>query len=137
MLSCLSAPVRKSLVWNVKTIWTQAKGRLFCFIPFLGKFGPKNQTVSLSWNSVQILIRISRIRWWFFSFFFETGYTLFGQIWSKKSISLCRNLVLRLIRIWRIQWWCSFFLFMIRSILFFWKLIPRNQYCLLKLKYRT
>ena len=73
----------------------------------------------------------------FFFFFFETGYTLFGQIWSKKSISLCRNLVLRLIRIWRIQWWCSFFLFMTRSLIFFWKLIPRNQYCLLKLKYRT
>ena len=102
-----------------------------CFwveIPFLGKFGPKNQNchfklkfgtytnsnmqnsmvmfiflvfawkypfwanlvqkikiVTLSLNLVPTLIRTCRIQWWCSFFWFLSGNTLFGQIWSKKS----------------------------------------------------
>ena len=49
----------------------------------------KIKIVILSWNSVQNLIRISRIWWWFLFFLllllFQTGNTLFWEIWSIKS----------------------------------------------------
>ena len=45
--------------------------------------------------------------------------TLFGQIWSKRSIvSLGCNLVRRVTRICRIQWHCSLFLFYTGNTLF-------------------
>ena len=89
----------------------------------------KIKIVSLSWNLVirliqicriklKSLIRICRIRWWFF---FETGNTLSGQILYKKikSVILSWNLRPTLLLICRIQWWwCLLFLFTTRNTLF-------------------
>ena len=98
-------------------------------MPFLGKFGPKSQIISWSWNLVARLIRICRIQWCCSLFLFLSGNTLFAQIWSKKIkiLTLSWNLVPTLIRTCRIQWWCSFFCFWL-EIPFLDKFGPKSQY---------
>ena len=49
--------------------------------PFWAKLIPNFKIVSLSWNLVSRLIRICRIQWRYSLFLFETGNTLFWQIW--------------------------------------------------------
>ena len=46
----------------------------------------KIKIISLSWNLVPTLIRICIIQWWYSLFSFAARNTLFGIIWSKKSI---------------------------------------------------
>ena len=80
----------------------------------------KFKIASLSWNLVLRLIQVCRIHWWCSIFLFESGNTLFGQIWSTKIkiVNLCWNLTPSLIRICRIQWWCSLLLFLTGNTLF-------------------
>ena len=116
----------------------------FCFrqdIPFLDKFGPKNQNC-LSWNLVPRLIGICTIQWSFpffcfclvipvfgsmvqsstvvftFSVFQSTRNMLFGKklVQKIKTVSLRGNLVPKLVQICRSQW--SLFLFYRESALF-------------------
>ena len=53
--------------------------------PFLANLVQKVKIMSWSWNLVARLIRICRIQWCCLFYFFLSGNTLFGQIWSKKS----------------------------------------------------
>ena len=109
-------------------------------LPFLHKFGPKNQkcllkvkfdsyTNSNMQNSV-VVFTFSAL---------DLKYLFCTNVVQKiKIVNLSWKMVLRLIRIWRIQWWCSFFLFSTESILFLenfqknkifcrsWKLEPRR-----------
>ena len=67
------------------------------------------------------------------------GFTLEILFWPSlvqkiKIVSLKWNLVLRLIQIWLIHHWCSYFW---PEVSFFWKFVPKYQYCLLRLKFRT
>ena len=79
-----------SLTWNfVPRVIRMMVFR--CFIldrkhPFCANFVKKTKIVSLSWNLVPRIIRISRIQWWCSLFLLQTRNTLYGQIWSKKSI---------------------------------------------------
>ena len=52
--------------------------------PFWANLAQKIEVVSLSWNLIPRLIRISRIQWRSSLFLFETENTLLGQLWSKK-----------------------------------------------------
>ena len=81
--------------------------------PFWANLVQKIKIVSLSWNLVPTLIRISRIQWWcsFFSIL-DRKHPFWANLVQKvKIVSLSWNLVARLIRICRIQWRCSLFLF--------------------------
>ena len=89
-------------------------------IPFLGKFGLKNQNYQLklkfgtytNWN-----IQSSTVMFTFSVF--DQKYPFWANLLQKvKIISWSWNLVPRLIRICRIQWWCSLFLFLIGNMLF-------------------
>ena len=42
----------------------------------------KVKIISFIWNLVPKLVRVCRIQWWCSLFWFLTGNTLFGQIWS-------------------------------------------------------
>ena len=70
------------------------------------------------------------------SFFWDPKYHFWGKTKTKnKFVSLNWSLILWLIWMSRVQWWC-FFLFR-PEVSFFWKCFPKNQNCLLKLKFRT
>ena len=87
---------------------------LFCsVVPFLGKFGPKTQIVSLSWNLVLRLIQLCRIPWRCSLFPVLTTNTFFwvNLVQKIKTVCLSKNLVRRLIWICRMQWYFSLFLF--------------------------
>ena len=53
--------------------------------PFWANLFQKIKIVILCWNLVSTLIGTCRIQWWCSFFLFLIWYTLFGQIWSKKS----------------------------------------------------
>ena len=98
---------------------------------FLAPFVLKANIASLSWNPVQVLIRIFRI-WWlftiflflflfFFFFFWDRTYPFLVNMVKKiKIASFSWNLVLRLTRICRIQWWCLLSLLLTKNTLFGW-----------------
>ena len=72
----------------------------------------------------------------FISFFWDPKYPFCGKTKTKnKFVSLNWSLILWLIWMSRVQWWC-FFLFR-PEVSFFRKCFPKNQNCLLKLKFRT
>ena len=114
----------------------------FCFwpeIPFLGKFDSKSQNFQFklkfgtSTNSnihnSMVVFNFSVLDW---------EYHFWANLVQKvKIVNSNWNLVLRLIQVWRIQWWCSFFPFLTGRFLFWDKFVPKNQNCLLKLKYGT
>ena len=79
---------------------------LFCsVVPFSGKFGPKTQIVSLSWNLVLRLIQICEIPWWCSLFVFLIRKPFWVNLVQKiKTVSVSWNLVPRPIWICRIQW---------------------------------
>ena len=92
---------------------------------FWAPFVLKANIASLSLIPVQVLIRISRIRWLFtifrflFLFFWDRTYPFLVNMVKKiKLASFSWNLVLRLTRICRIQWWCLLFLFLTKNTLF-------------------
>ena len=59
---------------------------LFCsVVPFWGKFCPKTQIVSLSWNLVLRLIQICEIPWWCSLFVFLTRNTVLGKFGPKNQ----------------------------------------------------
>ena len=95
--------------------------------PFLGKFGPKNQIVRLSWNLVSRLIRRCRIQCWCSPFLLLTGNTFLGQtlVQKMKTVSLNKNLVSRLIPICRIQCWCSLFSVLVEKHPFWVNLVQK------------
>ena len=109
-------------------------------IPFLGKFGKKNQNCQLKLkfgtctnsnvqNSV-VMFTFSVFNW---------NYPFWANLVQKiKIVSLSWNLVPKLIRKYRIQWHCSFFFVLVRKHPFWanlvqkiklvslsWNLVPR------------
>ena len=98
----------------------------------------KFKIANLSWNLAPRLIQVCRIQWWHSAFLFQSGNTLFGQIWSKKMkiVSLCWNLAPSLIWICRIHWWCSLLPFLTGNSLT-GKFGTKSQDCQLKLKFDT
>ena len=96
---------------------------VFCFrveIPFLGKFGPKNQNYQFKLKFGTYTNSNMQIWMMLFIFFvFKWKYPFWANLVQKiKIISLSWNLVPRLIRICWSQWWCSLFLFLIGNMLF-------------------
>ena len=98
-------------------------------IPFLVKFGPKNQIYQFKHkfgtytnSNMQNLMDL-------FTFsLFDWKYCFWANLVQKVKItSWSWNLVPRLIRIFRIQWWSSLFVFLIGNTLF-------EQICSKKLK---
>ena len=105
---------------------------LFCFwveIPFLGKFGPKNQNCHFKlkfrtytkWNMQNSVVM-------FIYFVFDWKYPFSTNLVQKiKIISWSLNLVARLIWICRIQWCYSLFCFLTEAA-FLGKFGPNWQY---------
>ena len=107
-------------------------------IPFLGKFGPKNQnshfklkfgTYSNSNMQTSMLMFVLSVFDWKYPFWVNL-------VQKVKIMSWSRNLVAGLIRICRIQWYCSLFLFLV-EIPFLDKFGPKNQNSCFKLKFCT
>ena len=73
----------------------------------------------------------------FIWFFWDPRYPFWAKKKTNKFITLNWSLILGLIWIWRIQWWCCFSFLFRPEVSFFGKLFPKNQNCLLKLKFRT
>ena len=91
---------------------------LFCFwveIPFLGKFGPKNQNCHFKLKIGTYTNSNMQNSMILFTFFvLERKYPFWANLFQKiKIVTLSWNLAPTLIRICRIQWWCLFFLFLI------------------------
>ena len=127
-----------TLIFIWRNQWWCALCPFLTEISFLGKFDTKFQIYCLKWNLVPTLIRIWRVQWYFLLLCFELGIPFLANLVQKiKNVSLKWNFVLRLSQIRGTQWWCSFFLFLIGSIIFGGKFISKNQYCLLKLKFRA
>ena len=128
-----------------------------CFklgIPFLGKFGPKNQICQfkLKLDTWRIqLTQIWRVKWWCSLFLFLNEkflmFTFFctllcGKFVSKiKIVCLSWNLKPRLTRICRIWWWFSFFILFwvnlvqkFRIISLSWNLVPK-QFLICKIQW--
>ena len=96
---------------------------VFCFrveIPFLGKFGPKNQNYQFKLKfGTYTNSNMQNSMVMFILSVFDWKYPFWANLVQKvKLICLSWNLVPRLIRIWWIQWWCSLFLFLIENMLF-------------------
>ena len=75
------------------------------FLPFLDKFGPKNQDFLLRWNLVPRLIQN----------FLNSNFSLLDQKYlfgksgpNRQNCLLIWNLTLKLIQIWWLPWWYSF-----------------------------
>ena len=119
-------------------IWSNMQNSMVMFTfsvfdwkyPFRANLVQKINVVSLTWNFILRLIQVRRIQWWCSLLLFQSGNTLFGQIWYKKIeiVSLSWNLVPRLIQICRIQRWCSLFCLRL-EIPFLVKCGPKNQNC--------
>ena len=95
---------------------------LFCFwveIPFLGKFGPKNQNCHFKLKfGTYTNSNMQNSMVMFILSVFDWKYPFWANLVQKvKIISLSWNLVPRLIRVCRIQWWYSLFLFLIGNTL--------------------
>ena len=131
-------------------------------IPYLGKFGPKNQnchfklkfgtyTNSNLQNSMVMFIlslfdrkypfranldqKIKLVMFIFFVFYLK--YPFWENLFQNfKILTLGWNLVPLLIRACRIQCWCSFFCFW-SEIPFFGKFAPKSQNYQLKLKFAS
>ena len=108
------------LIWICRIQWWCS---FFCFwleMPFLGKFGPKNQNChfKLKFGTYTNSNMQNSIVMFTFSVF-DWKYPFWANLVQKvKIISWSWNLVPTLIRTCRIQWWCSFFLFLIGNTLF-------------------
>ena len=89
-------------------------------IPFLDKFGPKNQNTHFMLKfGIETNSNMQNSMTLFSFFTFEWKYPFWAKLVQKiKILTLCWNLVLTLIRACRIQWWCPFFLFLIGNTLF-------------------
>ena len=73
--------------------------------PFWVNLVQKVRIISLSWNLVPTLIRISRIQWWCSLSGFDREYTFWANLVQKiKIFSLRWGLILKLIEIRTIQW---------------------------------
>ena len=92
--------------------------------------------VSLSWNLSRLIARIRRIQWRCSVFLFLLCYYLFwtNMVQKIKIARLNWNLVPKLIRICKTQR-CSQFICFRLEIPFLRKFGPKNQNCLLKLKF--
>ena len=62
-----------------------------CWIPFLGRFGPKKQNVWLIWKFLPRLIQKCWAYWQFLLFLIWVRNTHFGILWSKKIKLLIFN----------------------------------------------
>ena len=89
-------------------------------IPFLGKFGPKNQNCHFKLKfGTNTNSNIQNSMLMFIFLVFDWKYRFWANLVQKiKIVILSWNLVATLIRACRIQWWCSFFLFLIGNTLF-------------------
>ena len=90
-------------------------GHFFHFwleLPFLGKFGPKNQNCKFKrWNLIFRLIRICRIQHGVHFICFRLEIPFLDNLVQKiKTANLSWNVIFRLIWVCRIQRWCSFYL---------------------------
>ena len=85
LFSFLTGNTLLGQIWSKLSIFTAfmfpIRNALFCV-----NLVQKIKIISLSWNLVPTLIRICIIQWWYSLFSFAAGNTLFGIIWSKKSI---------------------------------------------------
>ena len=87
--------------------------------PFWANLVQKVKTVSLSWNFVPTLIRISRIQYCCSLSVFDQEYPFWANLVQNiKIVSLRWSLILILIQICRIQWLCSLLSFSARNTLF-------------------
>ena len=99
----------------------------------------KVRIISLSWNLVPTLIRISRIQWWCLLSGFDQEYPFWANLVQKiKIVSLRWDFILKLIQICTIQGWYSILSFSTENTFFGtiwskkikivslrWNLIPR------------
>ena len=98
----------------------------------------KIKIVSLCWNLVHRIIRISKIPWWCSLFSFSTGNNLFGQVWSKKLKLLVytESWYLDQFEYAKFRDGVHFFYFQL-EIPFLGKFGPKTQNCQFRLKFGT
>ena len=120
-----------NLSWNLvpKQIWICRIqwhcSFFYCFIPekpFLGKFGPKNQTCQfkLKFGTYTNSNMQNSMAVFNFSVSDRKHSFTVKLVQKMEIVSLSWNLVPRIIRICRIQWWCSLFPFLTGITPFVW-----------------